>query len=34
MACFNVMVGLAHVYLGFAQIVDAVLTGGKAAATA
>ena len=34
MACFNAMVGPAHVYLGFAQIVEAVLMDGKAAATA
>jgi len=27
MACFEAMVGLAHIYLGFAQVVDAVLVG-------
>jgi hypothetical protein len=27
MACFEAMVGLAHVYLGFAQLVDAALIG-------
>jgi len=31
MACFNAMVGPAHVYLGFAQIVDAALAGQNAA---
>lgn len=30
MACFEAMVGLAHVYLGFAEIVDAVLVGNDA----
>ena len=30
MACFNAMVSLAHVYLGFAQLIDAVLTDQKA----
>jgi hypothetical protein len=27
MACFNAMVGLAHVYIGFVQIIDASLAG-------
>ena len=27
MACFEAMVGLAHIYLGFAQLVDAALVG-------
>jgi hypothetical protein len=27
MACFEAMVGLAHIYLGFAQLVDAALAG-------
>ena len=30
MACFNAMVGPAHVYLGFAQIVDVALAGQSA----
>jgi hypothetical protein len=33
MACFEAMVGLAHLYLGFAQVVDAALAG-RGAATA
>jgi hypothetical protein len=32
MACFEAMAGLAHVYLGFAQLVDAVLTDQRAVA--
>lgn len=32
LACFNAMVGLAHVYIGFAQIVDAAFAGQDAAA--
>jgi hypothetical protein len=27
MACFEAMNGLAHIYLGFAQLVDAALAG-------
>jgi hypothetical protein len=34
MACFDAMVPLAHIYLGFAQIVDAALADRKATATA